>query len=205
MLSLEILRAHYAEYATRPDSRVQDRKIAKKSIIKYVLKEINFNPVGKPVRITVLGTSDKRYISIHQKVFEEVLRRNIKIITFDVDIKHLAGEDGIVLHDATEPFPETPFEIVFSHELMKFLTPEEQLKAIKNSHDALTDNGLAMHILHGPSIKGTKKLREWQYRVNPDELIKQLEENNIQAKKLVFNSETEIDWMRETTVIVTQK
>jgi hypothetical protein len=88
---------------------------------------------------------------------------------------------------------------------MKFLTPEEQLVVIRNSADALSTPGLAMHIIHSPSIKGTSELREWQHRVDPDLLVKQLVELGISARKVVFESESTVEWLRETTVIMIGK
>jgi len=206
MLPIETLKEHYKEYATRGDDRIQDREKAKKSIVKYVINKVGFKPINNEVKVVVLGASDERYLPVHQRVFEGVLQFPVKMITFDVDTEHLGGTSNTVIkHDATNPFPNIPYDIVFSHELMKFLTSEEQITVIKNSHQALKKNGIAMHILHEPSIKGTPELRQWQNRVDPDNLIRQLKDNEISATKLVFDSDTDIEWARETTVIVIKK
>ncbi|MBI2579723.1 MAG: hypothetical protein HYW27_02370 [Candidatus Aenigmarchaeota archaeon] len=206
MLSMEVLKAHYKEYATRPDSRVADRERAKKSIVKYVLQKTGFKANKGPVKIVVLGTSDRRYLAVHRRVFEEILGCKTDVKTFDVDTEHLGGESGTeITHDTTKPFPDAPYDIVFSHELMKFLTEEEQLITIINSYNALGRDGIAMHILHNPSILGTPQLKSWQHRVNPDGLISSLKKEGIEAAKLVFDSETDIDWAVKTTVIVLQK
>ncbi len=205
-LSKETLAAHYAEYASQPDEWVNNMEKTKRSIVEQVLRAANFKVGGEPVKVAVLGASDKRYIPIHQRVFHDAVKHAIDMKTFDVDTNHLGGESTTeVKHDVTQPFPDAPYAIVFSHELMKFLTPEEQLATIKNSYQALDENGLAMHILHEPSIKGTSELREWQYRVSPDGLIKQLQKAGIHATKIVLDSESDVAWLRETTVIVLQK
>lgn len=207
MLSKEILEAHYAEYASQPDEWVENMEATKRSIVEQVLELMKFEAGSSdPVKVVVLGASDKRYIPIHQRVFENAVHRTIQMATLDIDADHLGGEsDKVVLHDVTKPFPDAPYNIIFSHELMKFLTPEEQLQTIYNSYQALAQDGLAMHILHEPSIKGTSELRAWQHRVNPDELIEQLKAKNITATKLVFNSESDVAWLRETTVIAIKK
>jgi hypothetical protein len=206
MLSKEVLESHYAEYASQSDEWVANMQITKRSIVEYVLDQMKFEAVHEPVKVVVLGASDKRYISIHHDVFQSILHRAISMVTFDLDINHLGGESkDVISHDVTKIFPDTPYDIVFSHELMKFLTPDEQLQTIKNSYQALGENGLAMHILHEPSIKGTSELRAWQHRVNPDELINKLKDDNIPATKLVFNSQSDVAWLRETTVIAIQK
>jgi hypothetical protein len=206
MLSKEVLESHYAEYASQPDEWVANMQITKRSIVEYVLDQMKFEAVHEPVKVVVLGASDKRYIPIHQDVFQSILHRAISMVTFDLDINHLGGESkDVISHDVTQLFPDAPYDIVFSHELMKFLTPSEQLQTIKNSYQALGENGLAMHILHEPSINGTAELRAWQHRVNPDELIDKLKDDNITATKLVFNSQSDVAWLRETTVIAIQK
>lgn len=206
MIPLEILQAHYKEYASQPNEWVENMEITKKSIVKYVIKAMKFKTITESVKVVVLGTSDRRYIPIHKRIFEEILKKSIQMTTFDIDVNHLGGKSrSVVKHDVTKAFPDTPYDIIFSHELMKFLTPEEQIRAMKNSYYALSNHGLAMHIMHVPSIKGTAELRAWQYRVNPNSLLKQLKKEAISATKLIFNSESDVDWLRETTVIVIKK
>lgn len=206
MLSKEILEVHYLEYANQSDEWVENMEITKRSIIERVVKQMQFRVSTVPVKVVVLGASDRRYVDIHERVFTKVLGCDIEMITFDIDPVHLGGESNkVILHDTTKLFPGAPFDIVFSHELMKFLTPQEQLQTIENSYKALGINGLAMHIIHEPSIKGTSELRSWQYRVNPDELIQSLHAENIPAVKLEFESESDVAWLRETTVIAVAK
>ena len=205
-LSKETLANHYAEYASQPDEWVNNMEKTKRSIVEQVFRVANFEAGCEPVKVAVLGASDIRYIPIHQRIFRAAVKRAINMKTFDIDTEHLGGEShSLITHDATQPFPDAPYTIVFSHELMKFLTPEEQFATIKRSYEALDENGLAMHILHEPSIKGTSELRAWQHRVNPDELIRQLEESSIPASKIVFDSESSAAWLVESTVIFLQK
>jgi hypothetical protein len=206
MLPPETLKRHYEEYASQTHEWVDNMGRTKSSIVEHVLRETKFEINGAPIRVLVLGASDQRYIAIHQEVFNAAIQRTVEMTTFDIEPEHLGGESQqVVSHDVTRPFPHAPYTLIFSHELMKFLTPQEQLTTIKNSHEALGENCLAMHIMHEPSVKGTSELRDWQHRTDPDELIKQLEAEGIFATKLTFASESNVDWLRETTVIVLQK
>lgn len=154
--------------------------------------------------VAVLGASDRRYIPIHERIFSAILQKEIILHTLDIETEHLSGKSGVIQHDVTTPFPHR-YSIIFSHELMKFLSPEEQLLTILNSCQALTSPGLAMHIIHEPSIKGTPELRAWQYRVDPDDLIVKLKNKGIPAEKLYFESGSTIDWLKDTTVLVIKK
>ncbi len=206
MLSRETLLNHYAEYASQPDEWVSNMEKTKRSIVAHVLHVVHFAPQQEPLRVVVLGASDKRYIPIHERVFRAATGRAIAMKTFDIDTAHLGGESAaVVSHDVTQSFPDAPYDIIFSHELMKFLTPDEQFRAIKNSYDALASGGVAMHIVHEPSIKGAAELRVWQNRVDPDVLIEKLASADIHAAELVFASESDVAWLRETTVIVVRK
>ncbi|MAG02894.1 hypothetical protein CMI42_06155 [Candidatus Pacearchaeota archaeon] len=206
MVPQKLLEKHYLEYSTRSNDRIKDRERAKKSIVRQVLSKMNFKIRNENIKIVVLGASDERYISVHRRIFEEILRCSIDIVTLDIDTKHLGGESKTVIsHDVTKPFPNVFYDIVFSHELMKFLSPNERLAVIRNSYEAIGDGGIAMHVLHEPSIKGTSELRPWQNRVDPNDLIKKLKDIGIFATKLEFDSDTDIDWARKTTVIVLSK
>lgn len=206
MLSQEILAAHYAEYAAQSDVWVSNMETTKQSIVRHVLSAAGFDSDKDKLNVVVLGASDKRYIPIHERVFSESTEKEIALITFDLDPRHLGGASTNVLqHDVTQSFPGEPFDIVFSHELMKFLTSEEQLKTIVNSYQALCQGGVAMHIIHEPSIQGTQELRSWQHRVDPDTLLMQLKERQIPVQKLVFESESSVEWLRKTTVLLLSK
>jgi len=206
VLSEIVLKKHYEEYANQSDDWVNNMEKTKASIVKYVIKHIKPTFNSDSLNVCVLGASDKRYIPIHKRIFETILKKKIQMTTLDLDISHLAGKKSEILmqHDVNKTFPKT-FDIIFSHELMKFLTQDEQLKTIENSYSALNKNGFTMHIIHEPSIKGTKELRDWQFKVNPDLLIEELKAKSIIAEKLVFKSESIVSWLRDTTVIVTKK
>ncbi len=205
MLPHTILEKHYQEYGTQPDSWVVNMGKVKKQIVQKVIDTTGFVPQHEPVNVLVLGASDKRYIPIHQEIFEKVLNKQIKLTTFDIDIAHLQPNNNLVYHDVTKPFPQTSFDIIFSHELIKFIEPENQLSVLKNSFNALAENGLAMHIMHEPSLKGTKELRSWQYRTDFNKLLTELKQENIPADLVTFKNDSAIDWLADTTVLTMRK
>jgi len=210
MIPKRILEAHYAEYAAQPDAWVKNMEVTKRSIVEQVFRSVPFNGGegtngAELVRVAVLGASDRRYLPIHERIFAGLLEQPVQVSTLDIDRTHLAGYERVIEHDVTQPFPNQPYDIIFSHELAKFLSPEEQVMMMRNAYAALGDDGMAMHIVHEPSIKGTSELRDWQYRVNPDHLLEQLLAEMIKGRKLSFDSTSHIDWLRKTTVLVTQK
>lgn len=205
MLSKEILEAHYAEYGNQPDSWVANMEKTKKSIIERVLTEASFHPATDEIEIAVLGASDKRYLAIHEHIFRELLGKNVSVVTLDCDTKHLGAPPNTIQCDVTQPLPGGPYDIVMSHALMKFLTPPEQFAVIKNSYEALKSSGVAMHIMHPPELEGTTELRDWQYRVNLDDIINKLNEEQIPTKVVTFESDSSVDWLRYTTALILQK
>lgn len=204
MITKEILKQHYKEYSERLIEHVEKRASIKKFIVGFVLNKVQFASISTPVKIVVLGASDKRYIPIHKKIFEEIIKRKISIFTFDIDEKHLSGEDGVVKHDVTKTFPDS-FDIIFSHELMKFLEEKEQIQVLKNSYESLNKKGLAIHIIHSPSLFGTTELKHWQYRVNPTQLVEELKKSGIPIEIISFDDNKSKEWFGETKVIVTKK
>ncbi|MAF35757.1 hypothetical protein CL622_01410 [archaeon] len=199
MISSEILAKHYREYASRPQDWVDLRAHIKKQIVQDVFEQTGFSPTGNPVKIAVLGASDKRYIAVHHTIFTEAVQKDVAMITFDLDEAHLAGAHGIVEHDVTSPFPETGFELIFSHALMKFILPQEQAVVLKNAYNALAPGGLAMHILHFAELKGGTILKDWQYRADVEKIVAALAKDGIICKPISLN----IDG--GTVVLVTQK
>lgn len=205
MLPKNILEEHYKEYANQPDSWVSNMKKVKKEIIENIFKNIKSTPKTNSIKVAVLGASDKRYIKIHKDLFTEITKKDIQMTTFDIDTKHLEGEEGIIYHDITKPFPQSNFDIIFSHALLKFIEPEKQAEVIRNSYNSLNKQGFTMHILHSPELKETKELRAWQYKVDINSIIEKLKKDNINCRKITFNIESSVDWLRETTVIIAEK
>ncbi len=205
MLSHEILQAHYIEYGSQPDAWVENMLKTKRSIIRYVLGELHIHPDARKKSVAVLGVSDKRYLFVHEQIFHEFLGTDTSIVTFDIDTDHLGDSSNIIYHDVTKTFPYQGYDIIFSHALMKFLSPEEQLVTVKNSVNALKSDGFAMHIMHEPELAGTVELREWQHRVDLPHLSKMLQDEGVKIKILSFQSESVVPWLRATTILVASK
>lgn len=204
MINKAILAAHYLEYASQPDEWVANMEGTKDSIIRQVIQLMGYAPVQQPANVVILGASDRRYLPIHERIFRHRLG-DVQMVTYDIDREHLGSGPSVIQHDVTLPFPTFGYDLIFSHELMKFLTPEEQTRAIQNAHAALAKGGLAMHIIHEPSIKGTPELRWWQYRVEPEQLEQKLQGQGIPASRLEFESDSSVGWLRDTTAVVTRK
>lgn len=205
MLPFETLSAHYREYASQSDEWVRNMELTKRSIVSQTVKvvgELHFPAIP---RIVVLGASDKRYIPIHERIFSDVLKSRVAVTTLDADRAHLGSGKDVVQHDVTTWFPVRGCHIVFSHELLKFLTEREQLLCLQHSHAALAQGGFAMHVMHEPALKGTAELRSWQYRVNLRELTQALGAININTELLDFQSESTVSWLKPTAVLLLRR
>ncbi len=205
MLPKDILKAHYAEYGSQPDSWIENMESTKKSILQYIFETSRFQTAKSELKVVVLGTSDKRYIPMYQKILSELFNQKIEFTLLDIDTEHLAGAEGVIQHDVTQPLPNGPYDVVISHALLKFLTDAEQLATIKNSFSALNDKGIAMHIVHPPELEGTAELRDWQFRVRLDKLAEELDQAGIAPQIMRFESDSSVDWLRDTTALVLRK
>lgn len=105
-----------------------------------------------PFRIAVLGCADKRFLTIHKRIFQQLLNRDFRILTFDVVIEHMEGERDVVRHDCTLPLPNGPFDFVTSHVLLKFIPKDRQFLVVASAQEALTSGGIAAHILDHEDI-----------------------------------------------------
>ncbi len=205
MLPKKVLSAHYVEYGSQPDVWVFNMEATKRSIVRQVFEKFHLGTEGEVVRVAVLGVSDNRYIPIHERVFSLAFNRKIEMVTLDIDTDHLGGVGTAIQHDVTKPFPGVPYDVVFSHALMKFLTPDEQLVVIKNAYDALSVGGVTLHIMHPPELEGTDELREWQHRVDLRAMVEELKQENLSPHVFKIESESSVAWLRDTTVLVLAK
>jgi hypothetical protein len=155
-ISDEDLKVHYAEYATRSNERVEIRAKVKKAILEKVFFETHFQRTDK-TRISVFGASDKRYLPVHKRLFEETLKTEVDMTTFDIDTEHLVGESNIKQHDVRQPLREEHSDIIFAHALLKFINISEQFTVIENSYKALIKGGLAINICHRPEFREISK------------------------------------------------
>jgi hypothetical protein len=141
------LSEYHQRYAALSDEQIVARVNAKKAEVAAVL-EASTAVIGKsPLLMAVLGCPDRRLIPLHQKMFEEVFLKTVKVTTYDISVDHLEGASGVIQHDVTEPLPGGPYDFILAHVLLPFIEEDQQWYAIFNSYDALKPGGLAIHVL----------------------------------------------------------
>ncbi|OGL73544.1 hypothetical protein A3E39_00325 [Candidatus Uhrbacteria bacterium RIFCSPHIGHO2_12_FULL_60_25] len=139
--------AYHEAYAKKTDADIAHRVHVKELQLRQLFMTLGMPQFSSPtVRIAVLGCADKRYVSLHEKMFSSLLQKSVAQTTFDITVEHLAGEKGVIQHDATLPLQGGPFEITYSDILMRFIEPAKQIAALKESFDALVPGGLAIHL-----------------------------------------------------------
>lgn len=174
------LQSYHLKYQSRTDSEIAQRIKAKETELAQIFQSIPTTFAANPIRIAVLGCIDKRYISAHKIIFEKILQKSAIVITFDITTEHLQGAEGVVQHDCTLPLPNPPYEITFGHLLLKFIETEKQWDVLKNSYNALSSDGLAIHILDpedyqtsGILLPGggfTVPLQRWEEKLTAEQI-----------------------------------
>ena len=176
---------YYKIQAQRADDEIYDRANVKKMELAKALAGFQIGLSYAPVKIAVLGCGDRRMVQLHRDIFREILSREVKIFTFDINIAHLEGEDNVIKHDCVRPLPKGPYDIVYSQVLLKFLRPEDQWKVIWNSYKALAIGGRAVHILNRGDYTDTGEARdEDDYLVLLDEWKERLYESEVKYKEV---------------------
>ncbi|HWQ99895.1 MAG TPA: class I SAM-dependent methyltransferase [Candidatus Methylomirabilis sp.] len=139
--------AYHEDYAKKTDADITHRVHVKELQLRQLFMTLGTPQFLSPtVRVAVLGCADKRYVSLHERMFSSLLQKPVALTTFDITVEHLAGEKGVVQHDATLPLPGGPFDVTYSDILMRFIEPAKQIAALKESYDALVPGGLAIHL-----------------------------------------------------------
>ncbi|MBP7805081.1 MAG: class I SAM-dependent methyltransferase [Candidatus Pacebacteria bacterium] len=141
------LSPYHQKYTHQSDAEIENRANEKKLELSEIFAQVKLETTSDPVRIAVVGCGDKRFIQYHKEIFESFLQRAVEITTFDIVIEHLDGEENVIQHDCTLPFPGGPFDVAYAHVLLRFIETKKQWDLIKNSVDALKMGGLAIHLL----------------------------------------------------------
>ncbi len=179
------LSTYHQKYSSQSDEELKRRADAKEQELASIFHEISLNTDSDPVRLAVLGCGDKRFIAHHKRIFENVLKRNVEVSTFDISIDHLAGESNVFQHDCTLPIPNPPYDITFAHVLLKFIKTEKQFDLLKNSFDALKSGGVAIHVFDEEEIKATSpKLPDDLWAVPLEKWKQKLTELSIEYKEI---------------------
>lgn len=149
------LSAYHQNYLSRSDEELARRANVKEMELVKIFARSPFVLVSDPVRVVVLGCADHRMVSAHKRIFEKLLGKKVELTTFDVTTAHLAGEEGVLQHDLTTPFPGAPYDIAFGHVVLKFIETENQWNVIQNSFDAIGSGGMVIHVFDMEEIEAT--------------------------------------------------
>lgn len=179
------LSTYHQNYADRNDAELERRAIVKERELKKIFEATKFHPSSTPVRIAILGCADARFVPAHKKIFEKLLEQSVDMTTFDISIEHLKNETKVVAHDITTPIPNPPYDITFGHVVLKFIETEKQWDVILNSYEALSKNGIAIHVFDAEDVT-TNEVRQADgyFSVPLERWTKQLTEQGIQFQEM---------------------
>jgi hypothetical protein len=148
------LSPYHQRYAAEPDAQIAARLEAKDKELATVFATAGKPPDRfEPARVAVLGCGERRLVLGHRRLFEQHLGRPVKLMTFDITLEHLEGEEDVALHDVTQPLPNPPYDITYSHVVMKFIETEKQWEVIRNSFNPLVPGGMAIHFIGNEEIE----------------------------------------------------
>lgn len=141
------LSLYHQNYAQQSDAEIENKVNEKREELAVVFKQVQLKTSSEIVRVAVIGCGDRRLVKKHKVIFESFTKKPVEMITFDVSTKHLGGEKNVIQHDCALPLPNGPFDLTYSHVLLRFIDTEKQWDVLKNSYDALKPGGLAIHLL----------------------------------------------------------
>ncbi len=171
------LNKYYINYGNLPDDDIARRIFEKENELFSIFEKAK-PEIGNEAKIAILGCADKRLVKGHKIIFEKTLQKPVMIYTFDIDVKHLEGEENIIQHDCTTELSNPPYDIVYSQVLLKFIETSKQWDVIYNSYKALAEGGLAIHILNKGDYDPNSDLGGY-YHVSLDDILKRLDEEKI--------------------------
>jgi hypothetical protein len=184
------LSAYHKKYAARSDDVIRQHAAVKEMELSRIFKETGYKTNVRQARVAILGSGDKRFVRYHKSMLQSLLRREVQLLTFDISVDHLAGAEGVLQHDVTIPLPNAPYDIAYSHVLLKFIHTDRQWLALKNSYDALREPGMAIHVLSKEEIEaGAGELPEGFFGVPLDRWKKQLKKEKIKFKEIPLKIE----------------
>jgi len=177
------LSPYHQQYSEHSEEELFRRSSVKEHELNKIFNAVEFKSNIDPLRVAVLGCADARLVEYHRHMFEKVLGKRIDLTTFDITIDHLAGQKGVVQHDCTLPFPNPPYDVMYSHVLLKFIETEKQWDVIIHSYEALRAPGLAIHIFNEEDVVTTDiKQNDGYWSVPLERWTKALKDNDIQFR-----------------------
>lgn len=181
------LSKYHQKYADYPDDEIWNRILEKKEELSKIFYQIKLKTKGDLVKIAVLGCGDKRFIQYHKEIFKEFIMQPLEITTFDITIDHLQAGENVFKHDCTLPLPNTPFDIIYAHVLLKFIETEKQWDLIKNSYEALKSGGFAIHIMDKEDYETKEKfLPNGQFAVPLNRWKEQLDKIGLKYEEILI-------------------
>jgi hypothetical protein len=139
---------YHQKYANLPDEEIAKRAKVRELELVEISKHVILMTGDRRADVGVIGCGDKRFIKLHQKMFEDVLNKPVRIISFDISVEHLKGEKNVIMHDCVKPLPNGPYDLIYAHVVLKFNSRDKQWQILKNSYDALQLGGIAIHIIN---------------------------------------------------------
>ncbi|MEI7749852.1 MAG: hypothetical protein WCJ25_02510 [Candidatus Moraniibacteriota bacterium] len=157
------LSPYHQKYAGYPDEEIWIRADVKESELKMIFEYAPLKTESAVVKVAVMGSGDRRFVQHHERIFTELLGKRVEVTTFNITTEHLEGEDRAILHDCTKSLPGMPYDITYSHVLLKFIETEKQWDVIMNSYAALSEGGLAIHVFDSSDYETEEKLQSDGY------------------------------------------
>lgn len=178
------LSTYHQNFVSKSDEDMQRRIAEKEQELVQIFDQVKLEKYDDIISVAVLGCADKRLVQGHKQIFEKVLGKKVELITFDLTIDHLSGEENVVQHDCTLSFPNAHYDITYAHVLLKFIPTEKQFDLIKNSFDALAEGGIAIHVLDREDYE-TKDLKvsDGYYSVPLDDYKNKLSDLGISFRE----------------------
>lgn len=175
------LSPYHQKYADYSDEEIQKRIQVKGEELEAIFSHIRPDISDGQAKVAIIGCGDKRFVEGHRRLFAEHIGKDITLTTFDIAVEHLAGAEGVVQHDCINPFPGAPFDVTLGHVVLRFIKPDDQWKLIKNSYDALSPGGVAIHVLDTIDYdEDAGEMPEGKHRVPLVTYKEKLEETGIE-------------------------
>ncbi len=182
-----MLSIYHQKYADQSNEEIKKRADAKEQEIIAIFNEVSLNTGSNPIRLAVLGCGDKRFIAHHKRIFEQTLKKNVEVTTFDITIEHLTGESNVFQHDCTLPLPNRPYDVTYGHVLLKFIEIEKQFDLLKNSFGALKPGGVAIHCFDWEEVRAEgPKLSDGLWAVPLEQWKKKLMKFGVEYKEILL-------------------
>ena len=157
---------YHQQYQNQTDVEILQKAFEKKQELDQIFCQLALKTDSERIKVGVLGCGDKRMVAHHRDIFKDLFNKEIELITYDIVIDHLLGEENIYQHDCTLPLPHGPFDVTYGHVLLKFIETGKQYNLLINSYNSLKPGGLAIYVLNINDIEGqVKDIPKGQYSV----------------------------------------